>query len=324
MALPEFRETAELFELPSAIEIRKFKPSEITLPMFLSLGLIDLIRRGYDRTENEISGAARAFGEFDEEDERSFIYLAIENKRAIGELVATIWSTEDKFGKWFWRNLERRNPSLAGRLKRFSPVGVNISGVTTDPDYRGKGLGKKLYQAMVSDLNPSFVTGATKEPAAVLARASALKDGFRTFYGNMEVTPGKNEITSRHMDLIDADIASRNRIYEYAQHWTGSDVYDIEGWLSQKSPRLAELPSHIKRAFENLREAQDTINNKGEEKTAIKILISVTNAIRLMKKDSPEEEAQDIEAESFQIPLGIFGEPSEPPQIPLLQQDQGN
>lgn len=296
MAIPEIL-------MPQPIEVKKFKPSQVSRDLFIGLNLVDLITKGYGFEGNELESIIRAASELSESDERSAIYLAVQDGKAVGSLVTTKWTPEDTYGKKFWSDLKQRNRSLYRRLSKLSPLGLNISGITTHPDFRRQGLTERLYKYVILDTNPSFVTGITKTPEAVVARANNLRRlGYRTFYGNTEVTPDKADFyTNVHEDLLDADIKARWDSLE--ETLDGSDVYYIQGWLPKDLPDTAGFPDYIQKAFESVTEAQKAANDKGDKKVAIKTLISVRNNIRLR---APETE--DLDISEAQLPLGLFGE----------------
>lgn len=291
---------AETLGIPPQIEIQKLKPSQIDLKSAVRLGLDELIPQGYGFEGVGANAGARAMSEFDEKDERSSIYLAMHEGRAVGSIVATAWTPEDEYGKKFWSELKQRDRNLHKRLLKLSPVGLNISGITTHPDFRRQGLTEKMYKRIIIESNPSFVTGITKTPEAVLARANNLRRlGYRTFYGNTEVTPDRADFyTNVHEDLLDADVKARWDSLE--ETLDGSDVYYISGWLSKAVPDVSSFSAYIQKAFERVIEAQRAANERGDKKVAIKTLISVRSSIRLR---TPDPQEADPEVNSEQLPL---------------------
>lgn len=292
---------AEVIRLPEP-EIQEFKPSDIDMKLAVKLGLDELIPLGYDFEGKGIKAGVRALSEFEEEDERSIIYLAIREGKALGSVATTRWTPEDTFGEKFWSDLKQRNRSLHKRLLKISPLGLNISGITTHPDHRRQGLTQRMYSHIVKTANPSFITGITKTPEAVIARANNLRRlGFRTFYGNTEVTPDKADFyTNIHEDLLDSDIRARWDNLE--ETLNGSDVYYISGWLPKNIPDTSSFPTYIQKAFERVIEAQKAANDKGDKKVAIKTLISVTGRVRLRAPEVEDEPESILE----QIPLFDF------------------
>lgn len=293
---------AERLLIPSP-EVNKFKPSQIDIKLAVAIGLDELIPLGYGFEGVGASAGVRAMAEFEQEEDRAVVYVAKRDGRAVGEIVTTKWTPEDSYGKKFWADLKRKNPSLYRRLYKLSPVGINISGITTHPDFRGQGLADWLYRYIVLEDKPSFFTGITKNPNAVIARAKILdRLGYRTFYGNTEVTPGKeDELTNVHQNLLDADEHARNDSLE--EYEDGSDVFYIEGWLPKIVPDVSNFPTIIQKAFEKVIEAQKKANDRDPKKVAIKTLISIRDNIRLR---APEPET-DPETES---------EPQSPPLTP--------
>lgn len=303
---------AEVLRLPEP-EIKEFGPLEIDMKLAVKMGLDELIPLGYNYQESGIKAGVRALSEFDEEPERSAIYLAMIGDKAIASLTTTRWIPEDEYGKKFWGDLKQRNRNLHRRLVKVSPLGINIAGITTHPEYRRRGLTEKLYKHILESVKPSFITGITKTPEAVIARANILRrlGEFRTFYGNDEVTPDRpSDYTNIHQDLLDADIRARWEKLE--ETLDGSDVYLINGWLPTTIPDVSSFPSYIQKSFEqviseqnkaNLRaKLQEEAGFKAERKVAIKALISVTPKVRLRSPDG-DEDREEVESGLEQLPL---------------------
>lgn len=296
---------AERLVVPPPVEIQKLKPSQVDMKFAVKLGLDELIPKGYSSEGIGASVGVRALSEYDEKDDRALIYIATFGDKAIASLVTARWTPEDEYGKKFWADLKRKNRSLYRRLHRLSSLGINISGITTHPEFRRQGLAEKLYKYVIFEDRPSFITGITKSPDAVIARAIIFKRlGYRTFYGNTEVTPDRpEEFTNVHQNLLDADVHARGDTLE--ETTDGSGVYYIEGWLPRTVPEISNFPFHIQKAFEDVIEAQKTANDKGEKKVAIKTLISVRSSIRLRAPEIETESEADL---SLQLPLGLIDE----------------
>lgn len=294
-----------------SFEIQKLKPSQLNLEVAVSLHIEELITKGYGFEGVGVSAGIRALSEYDEKEERAVIYIATQDGRAVGSLVTTRWTPDDEYGKKFWADLKQKNRSLFRRLSKLSPLGINISGITTHPEFRRQGLAERVYKYLILESSPSFITGITKSPEAVIARANVLRKlGYRTFYGNTEVTPDRPEdFTNVHQNLLDADVKARGDALEESADGTG--VYYIEGWLPRAIPDISKFPSYIQKAFEDVIEAQKAADAAGNnKKIAIKPLVSVRSSIRLRAETEAETEA---ETGPSQLPLGLFEE-TEPPQ----------
>lgn len=285
----------EILAFPPPIEIKTFKPSQMDMKLAVKLGLDELIPLGYTHEGIGVSAAVRTMEEYAEEEDRAVIYIATQNDRAVASLVTTRWTPEDKYGKKFWAALKLKDRSLFKRLSKVAALGVHISGITTHPQIRRQGLAERMFNFLIENSSPSFITGVTKSPEAVVARANALRKlGFRTFYGNTEVTPDKPSTepefyTNIHQSLLEADIKARTGMEEYED--TG--VFFLSDGLTRKPPDVSNFPIYIQKAFEDVIQVQQITNEKGEDKIAVKTLFSVTGKIRLRAPDPEIEEEAD-------------------------------
>lgn len=294
---------AEVLRFPVP-EIKSFKPSEIDMKRAVALGLDELIPRGYLFEGQAPSSGVRAMSEYEHDDARTDIHLVIINDKAAASMVVSKWTPDDLYGKKCWVDLKSKNASLYRRLYKRSPTGIYIEGITTHPDFRSQGLADKLYDYVVGKEKPSFFAGLTKTPEAVLARAKCLaKRGYRTFYGNIEITPGKEkEFTNDHQNILDAVVhAKYDSLWDYDD---GSDVFYIDSYLPITIPDLDRLSPIMKKAFEDVAKAQALELEKGKKRVAVKISLSVRDNIRLQAPPDIEEN-DPLEG---QLPLGLFGE----------------
>lgn len=288
----------EVLAFPPSTEIMTFKPSQMDLKLAVKLGLDELIPLGYAHEGEGASAAVRTMEEYSEDEDRGFIYIVTQNDKAVASLVTTRWNPEDKYGKKFWASLKIKDRSLFKRLSKVSTLGVHISGITTHPESRRQGLAQKMFSFLIEDCSPSFVTGVTKSPEVVMARAKAMRDlGFRTFYGNTEVTPDKPSTepefyTNVHQSLLEADIKARSGMEEYED--TG--VFFLADGLTRRPPDVSSFPIYIQKAFEDVIQVQQLTNEQGEDKIAVKTLFSVTGKIRL-RAPEPEDDNETTSTE---------------------------
>lgn len=275
-------------------EIKKFKPSQMDMKLAVKLGLDELIPLGYSHRDEGASAGVRTMEEYDEKDDRGLIYVATKNDRAVASLVVTTWTPEDEYGEKFWADLKQKDRSLFKRLSKLSTLGIHISGITTHPEFRQKGLVTNLYKTLIFENEPAFITGMTKTPEAVIARANALRKlgpGYRTFYGNSEVTPDKpQDFTNMHQSLLNADLYAIGNVEEFAP---GSSVFFLAAGLPTNIPDTSNLPTHIQKAFEDVIEAQKNTNEKGGTKIAVKTLMSVRASIRLRPQEVDDDETSE-------------------------------
>jgi len=294
---------AETLIVPPQIEIQKLKPSQVDIRYAVRFGLDELIPQGYNFEDVGAGAGVRTMEEYDVKEERSAIYIAMQEGKAVASLVTTRWTPDDEYGKRFWGDLKQKDRSLFRRLSKLSTLGINISGITTHPAHRRQGLAERIYKYLILESAPSFVTGITKSPEAVIARANALRKlGYRSFYGNTEVTPDRpDEFTNVHQNLLDADIKAR----EMEEIGEGSGVYYLTDGLPLAVADVSKFPAYIQKAFEDVIEAQKAANDKVEKKIAVKTLISVRSSIRLR---APEPEESDTDTSLDQLSLGLFDE----------------
>ncbi len=296
----------ELLTFQNPVEIKSFKPSEMSLKLAVKLGLDELIPQGYSYEGTAASAGVYTMEEYAEEEDRTFIYIAMQDERAVGSLVTTRWTPDDKYGKRFWAALKLKDRSLFNRLSKVSTLGAHISGITTHPQVRRQGIAEKMFGHLIKVQSPSFITGVTKTPEAVMARAKHLRTfGFRTFYGNTEVTPDKPSAepdfyTNIHQSLLEADIKARSGMEEYED--TG--VYFLTDGLTRKVPEVSDFPIYIQKAFEDVIEVQKLTTEKGEDKIAVKTLLSVTGKVRL-RAPEVEEESTVAEITEPQEPITL-------------------
>lgn len=134
-----------------------------------------------------------------------------------------------------------------------------VHGVVVRPEYKGIHLGSKLYETAFREVQLDAVFGSTKNPFAVLSRASAgRKAGMRTFYGKYEVTSGEQsgECTD-HLNLLYRNLARRQNV-----DWVTSVTLKPTDSLPPDIPDLTGMPDYIKLAFVPVIRAQKEIGDK--------------------------------------------------------------
>lgn len=263
----------ETEKLQTPIEIKKVKPSELTLESLQTLGLIDLVTKGYGFKGTPLHLLGQTIAEYDGEEERTTSYLAILEGKAVGSLAIRSWSIEDeKVGKMFWKELSIKDPTLYNKSLKFSTEASKIAGIITHPDYRNRKIARQIYKFMVEDMNPSFIIGDTKTPEAVLIRASALSEfGYRTFFGNSEVTPqNPKNFTEVHLGVLESEFSAAQCTLENGIYYEGVDI------LLPTIPAVSMFPKYIQESFKDLIEAQVAA---GDGRTATKPLISIRSKL---------------------------------------------
>lgn len=263
---------------PAPIEIRHFKPAGLTPDDYQRFGLVDLVAQGYGYQGTDEQLLDQAQTEYDgiDQENRFDIFLALSGGRAVGSLSTIDWSpAEPNRGEPFWRRLGELNYRLSQRALDFSGRAFAIAGIVTHPEARDRKIAKRLLQTAVKSLHPAAVVSQTKTPAAVLARANALRElDYRTYYGIHEVTSG-----SEQLGLYAFVPAELTEAYLYARQDTMDEyglMYQDAEFLLPEVPDTDGFPSYIQKAFKDVIKGQQRVSNT---KTVTKPIISVHRTI---------------------------------------------
>lgn len=254
------------------IYIKRLKPLDITEADYQKLGLVELVALGYGYQGTDEHLSEQTLTEYDgiDKEHRIDIFMAIHDGKAIGSLTTVNWSPLEPIrGQYFWDNLSKVDLLLCERAYIYSSYAFEIIGIVTHPDYRKRKVASTLLHEAAAILKPAFILGQTKAPAAVTAIANALSSlGYRTFFGDFEVTPSQNrELPFSPSNLTNAHLAVRShKLDEYGLLYVDTDM------LLPTIPDVSEFPSCIQAAFGNVIDSQKRIGNI---KTAVKPLLSV-------------------------------------------------
>lgn len=159
------------------------------------------------------------------------------------------------------------------------PKSYGIHGVVLLPDYRGLGLGKRLFLEATHRLEPHIMAGSTKTPAEVMAQASGTRTGnMRTFYGYYEVTsPDSSGPTEIHSGILGK--------YYFKKHILPGDfVLKPPDILLPDLPDLSGYPLYIVEAFGPVLEKQIQI---GDSLTAALPAISIHRSLLTGSETEP-------------------------------------
>lgn len=236
-------------EIHQSVSIQVFTPHDIPQERYDQLGLIDLMK-GYGFTENLKEQARTEYGD---EEEGKYIFLAIQDGRAIGSLVVGINHSPSFDDQDFYSKIEQQAPSLAAKLKEVTVC--NIHGIVTAPEARGKGLASKFLEKMIVTLHPAVVQSQTKTPAYTAALSSTLaRFGFRTWYGETEVTPSNQRYPEPFVPLEAITDARRRKYTKGIPYFVPSDV------LLPYVPDVSQASHAIQEAYRPIISAQETEN----------------------------------------------------------------
>ncbi len=265
--------SSEFGEGVKPIEIAQLKPSHISTDDYELLGLDELMSLGYGIPRED--GLKRAEEEYGGSDERKDIFFALEQGRIVSSLVLINWSEgQTKRGAPFWGKLRELDHKLVDKAQEYSSYACDVGGIVTLPEYRSKGIMKKLIQKAHQELKPSIIVGRTKTVEAVKARASNW-DGMQTYYGLVNITPGSNPTDSGlSQELDDAYYIARQP----------EEIVDKEGiiyvssdFLPPTIPDVSQVSEAIQLAFKPVIERQKELNEIGRQ-TALLPLISIAKA----------------------------------------------
>ncbi|MCA9380960.1 GNAT family N-acetyltransferase [Candidatus Dojkabacteria bacterium] len=144
---------------------------------------IDLINNGFGGTP-EGNSLENAIHEVNFPN-RATIFVAKDGDKIIGYAAVMRYANndDDKRGKL----MRKAMLNLFGFIPEDEFIGVEISSIAVDEKYRGQGIGMRLYQQVVKELNPCFINGFTKNPIAVGARIKALPE-YEVFWGGIPLT----------------------------------------------------------------------------------------------------------------------------------------
>lgn len=238
-------------------EITVLKPQEALEIARGEQSLQDLIVNGYDLTDEARKNPSYEVElEYDKPDNRAEVLIARQEGKPVGSLVLTFWkdSEEDKLGHPFWEKVRELDPSFPTPREQSDLVLCGAGGVVTDKELRGKGIASELYREAFKKFDPDIIVGQTNTVGAVMLRSNF--PGYRTFYGNMEVTKdGANGETTEHVTLLQAYLAAGEK-----HLLPGSDtLLTYKGSIAPNVPNVADYPDRIKEAFRPVIEEQ--INN---------------------------------------------------------------
>lgn len=207
-------------------------------------GWSDLVMKGYGFEGDTEYRKRQFYIEYGKSKDREILAVVDENI-VVGSLVI---SKTDRF-------LEERS--------------YGIHGMVVLPDYRKLGLGKKLFQLAIQKFSIDILSGSTKNPAAVAAIASGVRDpGMRTFYGMYEVTSGDNYgVTNDHFSYLESYLEKKESVdIDNPIYYKDTDI------LLPILPNLEGFNSYIIEAFSPIVEAQ---RKAGNETTAVMPIISI-------------------------------------------------
>jgi GNAT superfamily N-acetyltransferase len=228
----------------------QLSPWEVPLDRIRELGLATLADEGYGLDpdfEYDIERARRLLGEGE-------LSIALSQGVAVGAILVKELTKEDTVygGRTFWKELALQDPKIVTSAESLSedPVAAHITAMMTLRDYRQQGIQRQLAEQTINKLKPSIIFGETRNPAAVASGANVLKGfGYRTFLGEMEVTPGEEEVGFPHKAIHSAffKIAGRSTPPGFVRTLDVGNLPALEGFAPPIQRAFAPLIEEQKR-----------------------------------------------------------------------------
>lgn len=256
---------------PPHITIAHVKPSQIMESDYGRLGLLDLMREGYGFTEG-LEDQVKL--EYEGDDEERDILFAFEGDKVIGSL--TIDSLHKPGEKDEFLGYIRQADETTANVCEPLLIG-NIGGIVLHPSARGKGIAAKLLSTFIENFHPAIVVSQTKTPEYTATFSKTLaKYGFRTWYGNTEVTPEDSRYPEpfvSHGTINDAYARRKNRVPDQP-YMVGPDV------LPTYIPDVSRMSKAIQEAYRPVIAAQrkehiDAVEENRDAHTAVLPCIAI-------------------------------------------------
>lgn len=242
---------------PQTVTQRILKPSEITDDMLISLGIVNLVKSGYelDLSDEELMKRVRL--EMGNGNDAFRVLLMVDSEeRAVGSLRMSKWTPDggDSRGRLYWNALNRINPAHAAERTHY------VAGIVVDPAYQGSGIAKELlentYKGDLLGEVPDVVLAQSKSLAAIIRGGKiARTHGFRTFVG-------QHEITGQQLSKV-GDNSDRLKAYYATSLGQQGDYLEVpRNMLNPALPSLATVPAYLQPAFAGLIDAQHNNQTK--------------------------------------------------------------
>lgn len=179
---------------------------EMEVPQLLSQGY------GFDLPDNQLlEYAEQVYGS-----KNTITYFALSEGKAVGSATFSMLIRDNgsQRADSFWDVIEEGAPSLLRKIEALSddnqPFAVHEEGIVTLPDWRQKGVQKKLVAHALTQLEPSLIVGETRSPATALLIAKLSgEEGYETFFGGTNIKPDTqfsfqlpSSVSKAHLSLL--------------------------------------------------------------------------------------------------------------------------
>ncbi len=253
-------------EVPSLSQvIEKYGPEEEV--NFSDPDLIELVARGYGFEGILDYLILQSHGEFSRYNTDYYLYR--QAGRAVGSLAISDLSKDstDETALAFWETI----PDHVAKKLTGLKLG-EVAGVVVLPEFQSQGIGTRLFNHMIEDLQPAIIMGGTRNPAAVIARSKAFnRQGYRSFYGQYEVITDpeiRAEPSTCHLEILQGYLADKLN--------DGELYLESTDTLPPTLPEIDHLPVGFKLCFSSLIRKQTEVK---DEVTVIVPLISIKQEI---------------------------------------------
>lgn len=198
------RKIEQIDSLPSAIHylegrgniaVHAMTPELLTQETLARMEVPSLINRGFEYDLSESQALERAEDNFSLEN--SLSYFALRGGKARASVTFTSLLPDDENAKRFWKSIKNDKPNfLSGAQALFHVThltAAEINNSITDPNWRRMGLQKELMNQFMRESfpPPHILKGETRSPAEAALLADFFnRYNYRTFLGNIEITPG--------------------------------------------------------------------------------------------------------------------------------------
>lgn len=260
-------------KIANGVVVRKFTPSELMEFAKNREDIAELLALGFGHNIDEVDPTQLLEDEYDHGEDRTLIYLTEKEGKIVGSLYFILWrnNEKDKRGKPLMEYLKEYGKELIDldRIQDNQVLAVDI-GIVVHPENHGEGVVESMYTEALKAVQPIFLVGQTKTPAAVISRERSLrKKGYETYYGGLPVSGGSDRLGKFTADMyleIRKDRAVR--VGDKGIHYDPAD-----GVLKPDvNVDLTRLPKNVATVFEQIIEAD---KERPQGKISFGVLVSV-------------------------------------------------
>jgi len=231
---------SEYIEGKGPVSIFKNSSPNLSSAVVAGMDLPDLLTRGFAmQFQTERKKFTYTRDHYTRDDIVS--YFAVSGGKAVSSATCEIFGWGNKYAGFFWSALANSDPHLMTNLMAFNKFEaltvIRLSSVVTLPEWQNKGIQAKILTRAFDDQRPPVAVAETRSPksAKVIAKA-AWNNGYQTFLGDTEITPGVFYYNEPPEALSRAHLALFGRMYlpkslfSYDKDQTRPDIPQVEGF----------------------------------------------------------------------------------------------